>query len=210
VSATWSSRFARAALALDQHRDVRVRHLVEQVPHAAHGRAGPDCGIPRLVEPTGEPVALAEQRPLLEDLLECGLELLRLEGLVQVVGRPEAHRLDDRAGLAHHREHDHRDLGVELPDAGERPDPVEPGHHHVQDHHVGGRAALEQPQGPAAVLGGVDLVALELEQVHQVAANALGVVDDEGAKRGSGGSGGPGRAACPRRTPLLAALARHL
>jgi hypothetical protein len=76
---------ARAALALDQHRGARVGHLVEEFSHMARGRAGPDEVILRLIELVGEPVALALQRPLLEGLRERGLELLSLEGLVQVV-----------------------------------------------------------------------------------------------------------------------------
>ena len=71
--------------------------------------------------------------------------------------------------------------GVERADPAQRLDAVDARHHHVEQDHVGRRAALEQRERAAAVLGGVDVVALELEQIREERADPLGVVDDEDA-----------------------------
>ena len=85
-------------------------------------------------------------------------------------------------------------VDTDLPDAPQRLEPVPAGHHDVEDHEVGGGAALEQGQGAAPILGRVDVVARHLEQVGQVAAHALGVVDHQHARpaRGLLAGGAPG------------------
>ena len=129
-----------------------------------------------------ERVPLVLERAALEHLRERGLELLLLEGLVQVVDGAQAHGLDDGSGLAHHREHHDRHLGMLGADARERREAVLPRHHHVEQHDVGRGAALEQRERAAPVLGGVDVEAAQLEQVGHEGPDALGVVDDENAR----------------------------
>ena len=60
-------------------------------------------------------------------------------------------------------------------------DPVQPGHHHVHDHHVGiGRPDPGQRLGPVGGQG--HLVAVELQRTPQRLAHRLVVVDDQHAR----------------------------
>jgi len=82
------------------------------------------------------------------EAVEGRVELRLLEGLRQVVGSTELHRLHNRIRLAHDRDHQDRQLGPRLPDAGEGRKAVGAGHHHVEQDEVRVGAVLEEREGP--------------------------------------------------------------
>ena len=173
---------AHAALAVDQDRDVGVGDLLEDLLDPGHLLAGPQesRALARLdlAQPVAQVLALALQVLDLEHLLERDLELFFLEGLVDVVGRAEVHGVDHGARLADDGQHDHGHLGQELLDLAERLDAVDARHHDVEHDHVGPRAAVQELHRLEAVLGEQDVVALHGQQILQVGADHLRVVDD--------------------------------
>ena len=81
-----------------------------------------------------------------------------------------------------------------LSDPAECLDPVDSGHHDIEQHDIRCRPALQQGERPAAILRGVHLVALQLEEIREIGADPLGVVDDQDAGTTSPAPG-PGRCA---------------
>jgi hypothetical protein len=134
--------------------------------------------------------------------LQRSHQLLLLDGLVQEIGRSELHRLDDGGRAAHHREHHDGQLRVLHAQPAQDLEPVDLGHHDVEQHDVRRRTRLEQGEGAPALAGRVHGEAAQLEQARQVATNALGVVDHEDARDGAlgphrGTSARPVRASWP-------------
>ena len=149
---------ADAAFAADEHGDVAVGHLLDDVRDLLHRRAlAPRekrlaLVVAQLTPQVGE---LADQAGPLDGLLDRGIERdfaepLRVARLDDVVGGAEAHRLDDDRGLLAARQHDDLQLRTRGLERLQRLQAVHAGHGHVEQHDVG-RIALAD--------GGDDLVA---------------------------------------------------
>ena len=135
---------AGAALALDQHRHVGLADLLQITLNGSSRIAGltqirlrrihegPRPG-PRLRPDPDESCAAPDDRgPPSNSRL--------LEGLREIVGRTEPHRLDDRARLAHHRHHQHRQgRPCAHGSCSSADEATRPGHHHVEHHRRPGR-----------------------------------------------------------------------
>ena len=128
---------AGAALAANQHRDVGVGDALDQVAHLGHPlavaeqHAGTcDCDCELLAQRRH----LATELPLLERVGERHFEIGLVERLADEVGGAELHRLHDGRRPALAREHDDRDVAIDLLERGERLEPVHRArHHHVED-----------------------------------------------------------------------------
>ncbi len=160
--------------------------LLDHRAHAAHRLAMPGDRPRALFQLFEQPRALLLQLARLEHDAQRRLQLLFLEGLVEVVRRAELHGLHDRAGATDDREDHDRQARPALVHAAQRLEPVHAGHHHVHQHDVGIGARVEQRHRAATVLGGVHLEAAQLEQIREIGADALGVVDHEDAARALG------------------------
>ena len=141
-----TSFLAGAALAADQHRDVGVGDLLDDLAHLAHLRvvAAEHQQLGLGAHTAAQLLDLLPERALLERLVEGDLELLDLEGLAQEIGGAELHRLDDGARLAVTRQHDHRNLRQALLQPSQRLESVHAGQHEVERHEVGARI-FERP-----------------------------------------------------------------
>ena len=74
---------------------------------------------------------LSGEGHLLKHFLQRDGELIVLERLHQVIGRPHLHRFDDGAGLAHGRQHHHWKGAVDLMDFPKGLQSIHPRHHDV-------------------------------------------------------------------------------
>jgi hypothetical protein len=174
---------ARARLAHDQHRALRLRHQLD-LPEQVLDRAAlaDDAVVVELLVPLAAEVAVLGAEPLVVEGAACHHEqLVDLEGLLQVVEGPELHGLDralDR-GVGRH----HHDLGA-LAVRGrghEVADDLEPralGHPVVHDQEVE-RPLREQPLGLAGAGRRHHLVALVAQGAAQVLQDLLLVVDEQ-------------------------------
>ncbi len=109
-----------------------------------------------------------------EKLGEC-------KGFRQVVVRPGVEPRDPAVDLGAGGQHQHGNL---VPDAAQAPadlEPVRARHEDVEDDRIRLRVHLESPKCLLAVLGKLDVVALELERTPQGVAHSALVVDHENA-----------------------------
>ena len=181
---------AGAALALDQHRRVRRRHLADQRED-----------LPQLPAPADEldRGLLADEFLLEQPVLDAELavlvgavdedhQLVELVGLGQVVEGPVLHRLDGRlhGGLA--GEHDDRRRRGVLPQLLHRREAVHARHDDVEQDHVEGPLA-QQPERLPAVGGHLDGEALAAELALEQPAERLLVVDDQDLDHGAAAAG---------------------
>ena len=124
-------------------RDVAVGHLLDDGGDAAHLLAvAPDRPILVVAQLLAQLAQLGDQPVLLDRVLDRDVErdLAESLGIVRlddVVGGAEPHRLDDRRGLVAARQHDDLRLGPRGLQRAQRRQPVEPGHHHVEQDDVG-------------------------------------------------------------------------
>ena len=108
-------------------------------------------------------------------------DLVQFEGFGQVVAGPELHGLDRGLDRGVARDDHHEGLRRGPPDRVEDDHPVRAGHPQVHKGQVEqGRADLLQ--GGPAVPGGIDLVPLLLEGLHQAEAQVRLVVHDQDAR----------------------------
>ena len=168
---------ARAALALDQHRGGRVRHLGDDLLQLDHPLAlADDLGEPPpwLVGNDVPGVQVGLARGLGDDRLQLGM----LERLGDEVEGAGLHRLDGAVHAAVRRDHDHRYVRVGDHHLAQQRQSIHPWHHQIGDHHVGA-VAVERRQCFLAVRCDLDLVTLALQRGREDLAEALFIVDDE-------------------------------
>ena len=114
----------------------------------------------------------AQQRP------QPGEQLLQRERLGEVVVRAGVEALDPVADRVPRGEHEDGEVVAGLAQRLGGLDPVEPRHHHVHDHDVGGGPA-DPGQRLGAVAGQRHVVPVELQRPPQRLPHGLVVVDDE-------------------------------
>ena len=140
---------ADPAVAANEDGDVAVRYLLDDRRNRPHvGAVAPEQERTVLV--------VAQLPPQLGDfrdearLLDCALdggverdlaETFRIVRLDDVVGRTEAHGLDDGGRLLAARQHDDLQIGLRGLQCSQRIESVHPRHHHVEEDDVG-RVAL--------------------------------------------------------------------
>ncbi len=178
--------FAHPGLALQQHRNVRGRHLLDPAfdavrPAAAHH-------VVALRRPLRR--ALKQRRPRRADGLGDALrQILVAHRLGQKIRRPVAHRFHDVPRRGGPRDHDHRRARAVLPQLPQRFDAVLARHHDVHQHQ---RDAVfvgrQMAQHFLAGLGEIHLIALALQRDPQIVAhfrlvfgnqNSVSVVHDD-------------------------------
>jgi len=103
--------------------------------------------------------------------------------LREVVGGASAHRLDRGRHIAVRGRDDHRQLGVVLVELAQQRHAVHHRHPQVGDDDLGWSFGGDRERG-LAILGGVDRVAGEAEQLLEAAARAGLVVDHEDPRAG--------------------------
>ena len=111
--------------------------------------------------------------------LDAGHDLLGVEGLDDVVIRPQLEAEDFVEGLAFGGDHDDRAVGGFADLAADGP-AVHAGHHDVEQDHIG-LFAGEEGEGLIAVLGEDDAVALLDEVEAQQLADVFVIIADEKA-----------------------------
>src|SRR6266699_2008503 len=173
---------AGAARAADEDREIGVRHLADHVEDALHPRALADQASEAirarhllLQEPERAPHLHA-----VEQALDHQLELVVVEGLRDVVGGAQLHRLDRDLLRAEGGDHDDRRLGRVLAH------PAQDVHAaHVLEAQVGDDEVVgilrEPREGLLARVYGVDLVPARAEQALDGDADRALVVDDQDA-----------------------------
>jgi hypothetical protein len=175
---------ADAALAADEHRDVAVGDLVDHPHDLLHlVVAAPDGAVLVVAELLAQLVQLGHQAALLERALDGGLERdlaepLRVVRLDDVVGGAELHGLDDRRGALATREHDDLQLGPRGLQVPQGLEAVHAGHHHVEQHDVGGLALPHRGQELVSARVGAGLVTAQRQERAQVRGEAGIVIDD--------------------------------
>ena len=176
---------ADAALAANQHGDVAVGDLLDHRRDAAHLLAvAPHRPVfvvgqllAQLAQLGDEPVLL--DRVLDRDVERDFAEALRVVGLDDVVGRAEAHGLDNRGRLVPARKHDDlrfRPGGLERP---ERREPIQAGHHHVEQDDVGRLGLLHRGEQLVAARVAARFIAAQGKERPQVGGEG-GIVVDNG------------------------------
>ena len=171
---------AGAAFPRDEHGGVGVGDLPDELEHGLHGIGAADDAevVVLLLELGREGDGLAHVAGGLEGIGHELLETRDVEGLQQVVERAQLHGLDGRLGGAIGGHEDDRELGVRLPDAAQRLQPVDPRHPHVRDHQV--RPDLgHQAQSLLAAGGGVKLQSGRVKDAAEGVLNVRLVVDEQ-------------------------------
>ena len=130
---------AGAAFPGDQDRRPARRGLNDQVEHLLHPRTAPDDAREPLVlrlQGLSQRGVLRHQLPPLDGVADDDQHLVVLERLGDVVERPALHRRDRGLDRREGRDHENRQVVVELLELLERGEPVHAGHHHVDDDRV--------------------------------------------------------------------------
>ena len=174
---------ARAALALDEHRGARRRHLRDQVEDTEHRLA--------LAHDIGEAVTLAQRAFELDVLFfgavaadrgtNVGEQFLVVPGFLDEVLRPAANRIDDVIHGAECGDHDDRQLRLALPYRAQNLNAVAPRQRQIQQHQIEGLLgdALETQ---LAVLHALDRIAFQRQKGLERLADRCLVVDDQNAR----------------------------
>jgi hypothetical protein len=170
---------ARTAFAANEHGDVRIGHALDEILHFGHALAvAEEHRVARLV------AKLFAQRgdflgelPLLQRVADHHFELGVLERLADEVGCAQLHRLDDRIRAALARDHDHRDVPVDLPEGGQRGQPVHPSRHHDIQQDGCRPLGMESPHSFVCARDRQRAVAARAEKRPQESAHRQVVVD---------------------------------
>ena len=172
---------AGAALAVDQDGRPARRRLHDQVEDLLHPRAAADDlaeAVGVLLQVLAQHAILGDQPPLRERVADDGEHFVVLERLGDVVERAALHRGDGALDRRERRDHQDRQLVVDLLQLVERRHAVHARHHDVDDGGVEGDGA-----GELEALGGVGGeahgVALARQQRFEDLAHDLLVVDDQ-------------------------------
>src|SRR5882724_10336854 len=172
----------RAAGAADEDRQIRVRHLADHVEHALHRRALADQA-PEAIRARDLLLQEPERAPHLhavEQALDDQLELVVVEGLGDVVGGAQLHRLDGDLLRAEGGDHDDRRLRRVLAHPAQHVHAAHTLQAEVGDDEVVARLR-EPPEGVLAREHGIDLVPARAEQALDGDADRALVVDDQDA-----------------------------
>ncbi len=175
---------ARATLAGDQHACRRVRDPLYELAESLHrGALADELSLgPARLHLCPKRFVFGDDRALLERFFERGEKLVILEGLLDVIVSPLAHRLDRLFGRPVGR--DHQSLGVSRP----RPNGVEHlhtapvGHCQVGDDCIVWVRASELIACCVHTIDDVDLVALAAQENLQHLAKAGFVVTNKNAR----------------------------
>ena len=129
-------RFARAAFAGDQNRQIRVHHLGHKAIELLHHRRPPDQGqlVRALFDLGGTRGGRAAA--LFQGARGALHKVRQVKRLGQVIIGLGLGGLDRGHDRVLRRDHDHRQVGPVLTDLGQHLQPVAIGHHHVRDHHI--------------------------------------------------------------------------
>jgi hypothetical protein len=174
--------FAGAALAGEQHRGLRRRHLLNRRRHGAdRGAVADDAVGAGDARQLGLERAVLVQQPLpLEDALEGGQQLAALGGLGDEVVGAFAHGGDGIFDGAVRRHDDDVGRGLQAARRLEQRQPIEARHHQVGEHDVHALVP-QQLQRHLAVFGDEHVVTGALEDAPQAVAVGGLVVDHEDA-----------------------------
>src|SRR5438876_2551035 len=171
-----------AARAADEDRQIGVRHLADHVEHALHRRALADQA-PEAIRARDLLLQEPETAPHLhavEQALHDQLELVVVEGLRDVVGGAQLHRLDGDLLRAEGGDHDDRRLRRALAHPAQHLHAAHTLQAEVGDDEVVARLR-EPPEGLLAREHGIDLVPARAEQALDGDADRALVVDDQDA-----------------------------
>jgi len=136
---------AGARLAKHEHRAVVVHQPPHQRVHPLHGRAVANdvVEVVHRLQLGARAARLLFQRPLPQHPLEDMPDLIHIKRLVQIIGRPQLHRLDRRLGVRNRGGHDDRQPGLDLQRLFQHLQPAQVRHLHVQQHRI---ERLSRPQ----------------------------------------------------------------
>ena len=173
---------AGPGLALDQHRRTDRPDLLDQVEHLADLRALGNHVVKMIVAAhlLAKLLELVDQLAALEDPLDQEAEMVGVVGLGDEIVGAGLHRPQRLGRVAEGGQHDHADrqlLGAHL---GQQVEPTQVGHAQVGDHQVVSLGAKLVPGG-SAVADRIDFKSVGFEDLAQMMAIELHVVDDEDA-----------------------------
>ncbi len=172
---------AGAALAVDEDRRPARRRLDDQVEDLPHARAAADDVVEAVcagLQVLFEGAILGDQAPLCQGVPEDDQHLVVLERLGDVVVRASLHRGDGVLDRRERRDHQHRQVVVDLPDLVQRRDAVHARQHHVDDGCVE-RHRAQQIEPLVGRRRQANLVTLSREERVENLAHDLLIVDDE-------------------------------
>ncbi len=173
---------ARPGLALDQDRRADRPDLLDQVEQLADLRALRNHGVKVIVAAhlLAQLLELVDQLAALEDPLDQEAEMVGVVGLGDEIVGARLHGPQRLGRVAERGQNDHshrQPLGAHL---GQQVEPAQVGHPQVGDHQVVSLGAELIP-GRAAVAGGIDFKAVGFEDLAEMMAVELHVVDGEDA-----------------------------
>jgi hypothetical protein len=177
---------AGARLPRHQHGAARLRDRLDQVEDRQHRLAAAE-DVRELVPFAERPLeqdVLALQLAAFERAMDHDLQLVDVEGLVDVVVGAHAQRFDRRLGRGERGDHDPGQVGVHPLRRAQHVEAGHVGHVDVGDQQVD-RPPFQLVEGLAAVLGHHHLVAFATEHDRQQFPHRALVVDDQDA-RGAG------------------------
>ena len=175
VHETRQHLLARPALSLQEKRNLRVHHLAQRAHDLLHGRAG--CHEPLLqyflaLPATG--VTASHAQPIRQ-----GHDVVVVEGLLQIVHRPQLHGMHRRVHRGVGSDDDHRGAG--LLQIRQELGAVQVGKLQVHERAVEPLRLCAAPRFRAA-RGGGHAVAFQGEGLLQTQAHPFLVIDDEEGK----------------------------
>ena len=175
---------ADAALAADQHGDVAVGDLLDDLRDAAHLLAvAPDRAVLVVAELLTELAQLRDEAILLDRVLDGDVEgnLAESLGIVRlddVVGGAEADGLDDGRGLIAARQHDDLGFGARRLQRPQRRQAVEAGHHHVEQDDVGSFCLLHGGEHFVAAGVAARFIPAQRKERSEICSKPRIIIDD--------------------------------
>ncbi len=175
--------FAGTAVSPDQHRDVRISDLLDDVADLAHLRivARQQQQIGFGARSTAQERDLLLESALFEGLLKGEFEFLDLEGFAEEIGRSAPHGFDDVSRLPVTRKHHDRHVGQELLELIEGLKAIHSRQDHIESDQIG-LADRQISQSLLAIGRGEDLVSLTGNQRLHVVPYARIVVDHQNSE----------------------------
>ena len=174
---------SRTAFARDQHARASVRDALDQIEDRLHSARAADDVVEAIasVDLGAQLTVFLEESSLTERLLDDDLNLVDLEGLLDVVEGPLLHRFDGRVrrGVGGH----HQDLGVgeAVLDGLQHRESVHVGHHEVCEDQIEFGSRLEELCRRLSAVGDGDLVTRFSQEDLEELAKAWLVVDNQDA-----------------------------
>jgi hypothetical protein len=172
---------AGTALTGDQNGRSAGRRLDDEVEHLLHARAAADDGGKALIlrlQVLPQHGILGHQLPPLDGVAHDHQHFVVLERLRDVVERTALHRGNRRLYRRERRDHQNRQLVVQLLQLLEQREPVHAWHHHVGDDGIEGKRS-GQLEPFFSCRGYPDVIALAREQTLENLTHDFFVVDYE-------------------------------